>query len=83
MRTGEAPLFSVKYLLSYFIERKNQQEDFPCQQEAVFPKHLPFVHDASIVIHEVSAEGPELTEALKWDFFWHKHHALQTQSSPT
>lgn len=47
----------------------------------MFHQHLPFVHDASIVIHEVSAEGAKLPEALIWDFFWHKHDALQTQSA--
>lgn len=39
--------------------------------------HLPFVHKVSVVIHKVPAEGAKCTKLLKWDFFWHKHSALQ------
>lgn len=67
------PIYSEKALsLSY------------CQQEAVFQiiyKRLPFVHNVSIVIHKMSAEGAKWTQVLKWDFFWCKHDALQNSQS--
>ena len=40
-------------------------------------KALPFVHNGSIVVHKVFAEGAKWTEKLEWDFFWHEHGALQ------
>lgn len=43
----------------------------------VIYNHLPFVHNVSIVIHKVAAEAAKWTKVLKWDFFWHKHGALQ------
>lgn len=40
-------------------------------------KHLPFVHNVSMVIHKIFAEGAKWTKVLEWDFFWCKHYALQ------
>lgn len=48
------------------------------RRDTVIPSnHLPRVHNASIVIHKVSAEAAKQTKALKWDLFWRKHDALK------
>lgn len=33
------------------------------------------VHESSVVIHQVPAEGPEWTEVFIWDYLWCKHNA--------
>lgn len=45
--------------------------------------HLPFVHNVSVVLHKVSAEGAKCTKLPKWHFLGHKHCALQKTNKVT